>query len=107
MVLLGEKGITNKTEWAKCKTILSDVNKFMKSLIDFDVESASEKIWKKARDGWINKDDFNVEFVKSKSVAAAVLCGWCRSCSSYQFVTAKVAPKKAKLKEVQAILKEA
>jgi dynein heavy chain len=107
MVLLGEKNVSPKTEWAKCKPILNDVNKFMQSLMQFDVETCSEKIWKKARDGWIHTENFNVEFIKTKSVAAAVLCGWCRSCSSYQIVTAKVAPKKAKLAEVKAILKEA
>jgi hypothetical protein len=39
-------------------------------------------------------------------VAAAVLANWCKSCSNYAEVTAKVAPKKAKLAEVQVVVKQ-
>ena len=107
MVLLGHKNVSSKTDWSDCKAMLNDVNKFMTSLIEFDVEKTPEKVWKKARDGWISKDGFDPTAVKALSVAAAVLCTWCISCSRYQAVTAKVAPKKAKLAEVTVVLKEA
>jgi hypothetical protein len=40
-------------------------------------------------------------------VAAASLCIWCRATSKYQNVTLKVAPKKAKFKEVTEVLSKA
>jgi len=40
-------------------------------------------------------------------VAAAALCIWCRSCSSYAIVTKKVAPMQAKYATAMGELKEA
>ena len=101
MVLLGKK-----TDWASIKSELGNVNAFLDSLLNFDVESVSEKVWKKARDGYISKPQFDYQTVLKISVAAASLCKWAGASSKYQMVTKKVAPKKAKLAEVTAILNE-
>lgn len=79
----------------------------MKNLLEYDVDKVSEKIWKKARDGWINKPDFDPVEVKKISVSAAALCTWAKAVSRYQIVVKKVAPKKAKLAEVKGILSSA
>lgn len=89
MVLLGEK-----TEWKNVKSVLNNVNEFMNKLLEYDVEKVSEKIWKKARDGWINKASFDPNEVKKISVSAAALCTWAKAVSSYQIVVKKVTPKK-------------
>lgn len=102
MVLLGEK-----TDWKNIKSVLSNVGEFMNKLLTYDVEVVSEKIWKKARDGWISKPQFEPGEVKKVSVAAASLCLWACACSRYQIVVKKVAPKKKKLAEVTGVLNEA
>lgn len=80
----------------------------MQRLLTFDVDSISEKVWKKARDKYINiKPDFEPSEVLKVSKAAAALCTWAVACSRYQIVVKKVAPKKKKLAEVTAVLNEA
>jgi len=55
----------------------------MNKLVNYDVQKTKESVWKKARDGFINKDEFEPEKIKSSSVAAATLASWCISCSKY------------------------
>jgi len=102
MVLLGEK-----TDWKSVKGVLNNVGDFMGRLLDYKVEKTAEKVWKKARDGWISKETFRPEEVKKVSVSASALCTWAVACSKYQFVEKKVAPKRAKHKEVTAVLAKA
>lgn len=102
MVLLGEK-----IDWKNVKSVLQNVNEFMNQLLHFDVDKVSEKVWKKARDGWISKPEFDPAEVKKISVSAAALCTWAKAVSRYQIVVKKVAPKKAKLAEVNGILSSA
>ena len=78
-VLLGKK-----TDWASIKKdMLNDVNRFMESLLNYDVEKTPEKTWKKARDGWITKPNFDPKLDKNTSVPAASLCTWCIACSKF------------------------
>jgi dynein heavy chain len=102
MILLNES-----KDWASIKKVLNDVNGFLNRLKKYDVEATSEKIWKKARDGYISKPDFEPNEIKKSSIAASALCVWAVACSKYQIVTKKVAPKKAKYAEVTAVLKSA
>jgi len=50
MVMLSEK-----TDWKNVKGVLGNPGEFMNRLLTYDVETVSERIWKKARDGWISK----------------------------------------------------
>jgi dynein heavy chain len=102
MILLGES-----KDWASIKKVLSDVNTFLQRLKKYDVEGTTEKTWKKARDGYISKAEFEPSEIKKSSIAASALCVWANACSKYQIVTKKVAPKKAKYAEVTAVLKSA
>lgn len=99
--------LNKKTSWAEVKLVLADVNGFMAMLLEYNVENKSERMWKKVRDGWISKPEFEPAAAKKVSQAAASLCIWARATSKYQLVTKKVAPKKAKYEEVTAILKTA
>ena len=58
----------------------------------------SEKIWKKARDGWFSKEQFAPVEVKKITTVA---------CSRYQMVVKKISPKKNKLAEVTSTLTKA
>lgn len=73
----------------------------------YDVEKTPDKVWKKARDKYISKPEFEPAAVRQVSVAAAALATWASACSKYAIVTKKVAPKKAKYAEVMGILKQA
>jgi dynein heavy chain len=99
--------LETKTDWPSVKNTLSNVNNFMESLMKYDVEKTPDKVWKKARDKYISKPEFEPAAVKQVSVAAAALATWASACSKYAIVTKKVAPKKAKYAEVMEILKKA
>jgi len=85
-VLLGKK-----TDWASIKKdMLNDVNGFLDSLLNYDVEKVSDNVWNKARKGWITKPQFEPSAVKKVSVSAASLCIWCTACSKFAIVNKNV-----------------
>ena len=55
----------------------------MSMLMDYNVEKTSEKIWKKARDHYISKPQFEPAAVKKVSLAASALCIWASASSKY------------------------
>ena len=103
-LLLGD----NKKEWKDIKKVtLNNVSEFMNKLMNYDVKKTKEAVWKKARDNFINKEEFEPEAIKNSSVAAATLAVWCISCSKYQAVVKEVTPKQEKLSIAKSTLKEA
>jgi hypothetical protein len=68
MVLLGEK-----TDWDTVKKVLGNVGEFMTKLLEYNVEETTEKTWKKARDGWISKPEFDPVEVKKISLVSYFL----------------------------------
>ena len=67
----------------RVKKILSNVTEFMGRLLDYNVEETTEKTWKKAREGWISKPDFDPVEVKKVSESAAALCTWATASSKF------------------------
>jgi len=56
--LLGD----NKKEWKDIKKVtLNNVNEFMNKLMNYDVKKTKEAVWKKARDNFIHKEEFEPE----------------------------------------------
>jgi dynein heavy chain len=103
-LLLGD----NKKEWKDIQRVtLNNTNEFMNKLSNYDVKKTKEAVWKRARDTYIHKDDFEPEKIKSSSVAAATLAVWCIACSKYQIVVKEVTPKQEKLAAAKSVLKEA
>lgn len=103
-LLLGD----NKKEWKDIKKVtLNNVGEFMNKLMNYDVKKVKEAVWKKARDNFINKPEFEPDAIKQSSVAAATLAVWCASCSKYQAIVKEVVPKQEKLASAKATLKEA
>ena len=78
MILLGES-----KDWNSIKKVLSDVTGFLGRLKKYDVEATTEKVWKKARDGYISKPNFDPAEVKKSSIAASALCVWANACSKF------------------------
>lgn len=103
-LLLGD----NKKEWKDIqKVTLGNVSEFMNRLVNYDVKKTKEAVWKKARDNFIHKPEFEPENIKQSSVAAATLAVWCSACSKYQTIVKEVTPKQEKLAAAKAVLKEA
>lgn len=52
------------------------VDEFLQSLINFDKEHIPEATVKAVKDYYLSDPEFNPEFVRTKSSAAAGLCSW-------------------------------
>lgn len=104
MVLLGQP-----KDWKSVKTYIMDTGGFLNQLLGFSkkIESVKDKTWKKVREEYLEKPEFNPAEVQKVNQAAANIAIWARACSKYAEVVKKVAPKKAKLAEVQKIVSEA
>jgi dynein heavy chain len=94
-------------DWKTAKSEMSDANKFLTGLKNFDVSKVKESTLKTIRSKYFGNKDFNPDFIGSKSVPAGHLCSWILALSQYQIVYKNIVPKKAKLAEVTKILKEA
>jgi dynein heavy chain len=78
MIMLGES-----KDWASIKKVLNDVGGFLTRLKKYDVEATTEKTWKKARDGYISKPNFEPGEIRKSSIAASALCTWACACSKF------------------------
>jgi len=94
-------------DWKTAKSEMSDANKFLTALKNFDVSKVKESTLKTIRSKYFSNKDFNPDFIGSKSLPAGHLCAWILALSQYQIVYKNIVPKKAKLAEVTKILKEA
>ena len=57
--------LLEKTDWAHIKSgVMGNVGEFMNRLLNYDVDKTSEKVWKKARDGYITKPEFEPSLVR-------------------------------------------
>jgi len=57
--------LLEKTDWAHIKSsVMGNVTEFMNRLLNYDVDKTSEKVWKKARDGYISKPEFEPSLVR-------------------------------------------
>ncbi|TTH38815.1 Dynein beta chain, ciliary [Bagarius yarrelli] len=76
-VLLAPSGrIPKDRSWKVAKVIMSKVDDFLQSLINFDKEHIPDATVRVLRDEYLSDPDFNPEFVRLKSSAAAGLCAW-------------------------------
>lgn len=78
MIMLGES-----KDWNSIKKVLNDVGGFLTRLKKYDVEATTEKTWKKARDNYISKPNFEPGEIKKSSIAASALCVWAVACSKF------------------------
>jgi dynein heavy chain len=89
--------------WEVGKGLLSDPQKFLDSLMNFDKDSISEQIIHKIKP-YIDSPDFQVSVISRVSTAATSMCQWVRAMEKYFWVAKSVAPKRAQLAEAQETL---
>ena len=108
MVLTAPNGkIPKDLSWNAGKKSMGDVNKFLNSLVAFDKDNTPVNCVVKVENEYLSNPNFNPDYIRSKSGAAAGLCGWVMNICKYFRIYEIVAPKRAKLAEANKKLDNA
>jgi dynein heavy chain len=100
----GKPKVPKDISWAAAKKMMGNVGQFLDSLIAFDKDNVDEPLVAACEDKFLSDPAFEVENIRSKSGAAAGLCGWCINICLYFRIYQMVAPKRAMLAEANAKL---
>ena len=84
----------------------SQVDQFLDSLINFDKENIHPNNLA-AEQPYLDNPEFDAEFIRSKSLAAAGLCAWCVNIVGFYRVFCDVEPKRKALAAANAQLADA
>ncbi|XP_069945104.1 dynein beta chain, ciliary-like [Cherax quadricarinatus] len=107
MVLLAPNGkIPKERSWKAAKVMMAKVDQFLDQLINYNKEDIHPDIIK-AIQPYLENPEFNPDFIRSKSVAAAGLCSWVINIIRFFEVYCDVEPKRRALEEANAELEAA
>jgi len=99
MVLMAPNGkVPKDRSWAKAKVMMSKVDPFLDSLISYDKENIHPNIIN-AIDPYLKDKEFDPDFIRTKSGAAAGLCSWVINVIAFYDVYCDVEPKRRALEE--------
>ena len=99
MVLLAHNGkVPKDRSWAKAKVMMSKVDQFLVSLIQYDKENIHPNITH-ALQPYLSDPEFDPDFIRTKSGAAAGLCSWVINVVRFYEVFCEVEPKRRALKD--------
>ncbi|XP_053327234.1 dynein axonemal heavy chain 11-like [Spea bombifrons] len=77
LVLLSPNGkIPKDRSWKAAKVLMSKVDEFLQNLTNFDKAHIPDATVKAIKEDYLSDPEFNPEFVRMKSSAAAGLCAW-------------------------------
>ncbi|XP_042563212.1 dynein axonemal heavy chain 11-like [Clupea harengus] len=108
LVLLSPPGrIPKDRSWKAAKVVMSKVDDFLQALVNFDKEHVPEATVRVVRDDYLSDPEFNPEFVRLKSSAAAGLCAWVINIIRFHEVFCMVEVKRMCLSQANADLTEA
>ncbi|KAL3274195.1 hypothetical protein HHI36_015611 [Cryptolaemus montrouzieri] len=104
MVLLSPAGkIPKDRSWKAAKIMMAKVDAFLDALITYDKENIHPEVIK-AIEPYLKDSEFEPEFVRSKSAAAAGLCAWVINIIKFFEVYCDVEPKRKALAAANAEL---
>ncbi|CAH2050780.1 unnamed protein product, partial [Iphiclides podalirius] len=104
MVLLAPGGkIPKDRSWKSAKMMMAKVDVFLESLVHYDKENIHPDVIK-AIQPYLKDSEFEPEFVRSKSAAAAGLCAWVINIIKFYEVFCDVEPKRKALAAANAEL---
>ncbi|KAJ8682461.1 hypothetical protein QAD02_018253 [Eretmocerus hayati] len=104
MVLLAPAGkVPKDRSWKAAKIVMAKVDAFLDSLINYDKENIHPEVIK-AIQPYLKDSEFEPEFVRSKSAAAAGLCAWVINIIKFYEVFCDVEPKRKALAQANAEL---
>ncbi|XP_077869744.1 dynein beta chain, ciliary-like [Saccoglossus kowalevskii] len=107
MVLLAPNGkIPKDRSWKAGKVMMGKVDSFLDQLVNYDKENIHENCLKAIRP-YIDNPEFDADFIRSKSAAAAGLCAWVINIVSFYEVFSDVEPKRIALNQANAELQAA
>ena len=98
--------IPKDRSWAKVKVMMAKVDQFLDNLIHYQKENIHSNILT-ALQPYLNDPQFDPDFVRTKSGAAAGLCSWVINVVRFYSVYCDVAPKRIALEEANKQLHEA
>ncbi|KAF5834390.1 hypothetical protein DUNSADRAFT_8976 [Dunaliella salina] len=108
MVLTAPGGkVPKDVSWAAGKKFMGNVDTFLKSLINFDKDNTPENCVSVVEKEYMSNPGFSPDNIRSKSSAAAGLCGWVINICKYFRIYQVVAPKRAALAEANRKLDNA
>ena len=93
--------------WNAGKKMMQNVDAFLKGLLNFDKDNVPEVCVERCEKDFLSNPNFNAEYIKTKSGAAAGLCAWVVNICKYFRIYQVVAPKRAKLAAANAELESA
>ncbi|XP_031336595.1 dynein beta chain, ciliary isoform X1 [Photinus pyralis] len=104
MVLLAPASkIPKDRSWKAAKIVMAKVDTFLDALINYDKENIHPEIIK-AIEPYLKDPEFDPEFIRSKSAAAAGLCAWAINIIKFFEVYCDVEPKRKALAQANAEL---
>nr|XP_026486610.1 dynein beta chain, ciliary [Vanessa tameamea] len=104
MVLLAPGGkIPKDRSWKSAKMMMAKVDVFLEALINYDKENIHPDVIK-AIQPYLKDSEFEPEFIRSKSAAAAGLCAWVINIIKFYEVFCDVEPKRKALAAANAEL---
>lgn len=104
MVLMAPNGkIPKDRSWKAAKMMMAKVDSFLDALINYDKENIHPEIIK-AIQPYLNDAEFEPDFIRSKSGAAAGLCAWVINIIKFYEVFCDVEPKRKALAQANADL---
>ena len=107
VLILGQSGkIPKDRSWAKIKMMMAKVDQFLDSLINYEKENIPQNVLV-ALEPYLKDKEFDPEFVRSKSAAAAGLCSWVINIIKFYEVYCEVEPKRRALEEANQQLSDA
>ncbi|XP_035728185.1 dynein beta chain, ciliary-like [Vespa mandarinia] len=104
MVLLAPNGkVPKDRSWKAAKIVMAKVDSFLDALINYEKENIHPEVIK-AIQPYLKDSEFEPEFVRSKSAAAAGLCAWVINIIKFYEVFCDVEPKRKALAQANAEL---
>lgn len=104
MCLLAPNGkVPKDRSWKSAKVMMAKVDGFLDQLIQYDKENIHEACLK-AVQPYLQDPDFNPDFIRAKSGAAAGLCSWVVNIVTFYNVFCDVEPKRKALAQANADL---
>ncbi|KAL7890701.1 hypothetical protein AOLI_G00001770 [Acnodon oligacanthus] len=108
LVLMAPNGrIPKDRSWKAAKVMMSKVDDFLQALVNFDKEHIPDATVRVLKEEHLSDPDFNPEFVRLKSSAAAGLCAWVINIIRFHEVFCEVEMKRMCLSQANADLAEA
>ena len=107
VLVLGQHGkVPRDRSWPKVKAMMGKVDQFLDSLVNYQKENIHPNVLV-ALEPYLNDQEFNPDFVRTKSGAAAGLCSWVINIVKFYEVYCDVEPKRRALEEANQQLADA